>query len=488
MYMKLFDRLSAPLATTSLALLALSATCLISGCAVTARGPLNETPKTTQLPALEKPAAIGEDEGIDDEYLGVNGKPLLVSTALSTSDPLPNLAVKRVSFSNVALYDVIRTVTDGMDLAMTVSSDHPDAQILRRHVTARWLSGPLPEILDDLSQKYGFFWSYRNGTLHVEADRQFITNIPPVNELFESLPTMLKTLGAQDVFLDKTNRTITFRAGRAVYDRIAQYLKYVRENKSLIVYDTYIWEVRLNDESQLGVNWRSLPVGPLSDAGGSGAKVANATTALSLSEATGLTNGVGVGMTFAGSRFSMNVLLNFLRAQGTLNALSQPKVQVLSGGKAFVKRDISTGYVSRISPSTAANGLILPGAVETAQISTGIFVTLSGDVSDGTVYTDINVKVSDLLAMQPVDAAGTVIGLPKTATSEVNTLVRSRPNDVILLAGIQIQRTSEDGFGLPSGTGKIGLPTRLSRQAERSELVIVLRPRIKRFVQKGEDK
>jgi hypothetical protein len=84
--------------------------------------------------------------------------------------------------------------------------------------------------------------------------------------------------------------------------------------------------------------------------------------------------------------------------------------------------------------------------------------------------------------MQPVTMAGTTIELPKTSSSEVNTLVRSRPNDVILLAGIQIQRSNNDTLGLPGPGGRLVLPTRSEKSVERSELVIVLRPRVKRFV------
>jgi cell division septation protein DedD len=319
--------------------------------------------------------------------------------------------------------------------------------------------------------------------LHIAADRQYIVPVPPIADLFESLPIMVKTLEGTDVFLDKSARMITFRAGSQAFYKIKSYLEMTRKNRSLIVYDTYIWEVILNDGSKMGIDWGALP-------GASAATSFTAGPTSALPSATGLFNaglvnaasgGTGLALSFAGSRFSMNLLIDFLRSQGTVNSLSQPKIQLLSGGKASLKDEIATTYVSRIGSASISAGTVIPGSVETSQVKTGVNLEVTGDVSDGTIYSDISLRVSDLIGMGSATVSGSTIALPKTSSREVQTHVRAKPGDTILLAGIQYDKL----YGaLNSGLGVVK-----SNQADvmRSELIIVMKPRIKHFVPMGTD-
>jgi MSHA biogenesis protein MshL len=329
-------------------------------------------------------------------------------------------------------------------------------------------------VLDKLAESYGFYWRYKDGMLNITADRQYVAPVPPVADLFESLPIMVKTLGGTDVFLDRSARMITFRAGSSSFSKIKNYLEIMRKNRSLIVYDTFIWEVILNDGSKMGIDWGALPGNVPATALTSG--VANATDFASAGLVNATSGGTGLALSFAGSRFSMNLLIDFLRSQGTINSLSQPKIQLLSGGKATLRDEIATTYVSRIGSASISSGTVIPGSVETSQVMTGVTLEVTGDVSDGTIYSDISLRVSDLIGMGTAVVSGTTIALPKTSSREVQTHSRAKPGDTILLAGIQYDKLSSS---LNSALGVVR-----SQQSDivRSELIIVMRPRIKQFV------
>ena len=420
--------------------------------------------------------AAGDDSG--DDVISTLGRPVLVASPLEKSDPLPIHRVPWMSFVDAPLQDVLQTVTSDARLSLAVVWDNPAAKISRSSVTMNNLSGDLATVLNKLAESYGFYWRHKDGMLHIASDRQYVTPVPPVADLFESLPIMVKTLGGTDVFLDRSARMITFRAGSQSFDKIKNYLELLRENRSLIVYDTYIWEVVLNDGSKMGIDWGALagsvPATALTM--GPSAALPAATGLGSIGLVNAVSGGTGLSLSFAGSRLSINTLIDFLRSQGNINSLSQPKIQMLSGGRATLKDEIATTYVSRVGSPTISGAAVVAGSVETSQVKTGVTLEVAGDVSDGTIYSDIAIRVSDLMAMGAATVNGSTISLPQTSSREVKTHVRAKPGDTILLAGIQYDKLNS--------TVNTGLGVLRSAQADvqRSELVIVMKPRIKHFV------
>jgi len=460
----------------------LSAPLLLSGCASDmARAPLPDKARVEKLgPLALPPKAIGLGDDGDDQGADVisTQRSDLIPTALDDSDPLPQYHVPWLSFVNTPLQDVLQAIIADSKLSMGIVWDTPASKISRSSVSMTRLSGDLRVVLDKLAESYGFYWRYKDGMLNITADRQYVAPVPPVADLFESLPIMVKTLGGTDVFLDRSARMITFRAGSSSFSKIKNYLEIMRKNRSLIVYDTFIWEVILNDGSKMGIDWGALPGSVPTTALTSG--VANATDFASAGLVNAASGGTGLALSFAGSRFSMNLLIDFLRSQGTINSLSQPKIQLLSGGKATLRDEIATTYVSRIGSASISSGTVIPGSVETSQVMTGVTLEVTGDVSDGTIYSDIALRVSDLIGMGTAVVSGTTIALPKTSSREVQTHSRAKPGDTILLAGIQYDKLSSS---LNSALGVVR-----SQQSDivRSELIIVMRPRIKQFVPRND--
>jgi cell division septation protein DedD len=446
------------------------------------RTSIETKPKVDKLAPLTMPSnAIGMESGDDDtgsDIISTQSRQELIPTPLTDSDPLPPYVVPKFSFADAPLQDVLQVVIRNSGVGLSVAWDTEASKISRSSASMNQLGGDLTSVLNTLADSFGFYWRFKEGMLHITTDRQYITPIPPIADLFDSLPIMVKTLGGTDVFLDKSGRMVTFRADSLAFFKIKSYLDITRKNRSLIIYDTYIWEVVLNDGSKMGVDWGSLTgpgTGTSLTAGPSSALPA-ATNLLTAGLVNATSSGTGLALSFAGSRFSMNVLIDFLRSQGTVNSLSQPKIQMLSGGKAALKDEIATTYVSRVSSSTVSAGTVIPGSVETSQVRTGIALEVSGDVSDGTIFSDIALKVSDLITMDSATVNGNTITLPQTASREVSTHVRAKPGDTILLAGIQYDRVNG---AINSG---LGIVRSARSNAARSELIIVMRPRIKHFV------
>lgn len=470
-----------------LSTMACAAVIALSGCAVNRPVDVPNI-KPSPIKLVEPKKTIGLSA--QDEELLVQGADIGAPLALDAGDPLPDLAVPTLTFSNARAVDVLDAISQATGVPITFV-DESDA-VKGRKVSVRNLSRHLPQLMTELSDLLGFFYTYENGTLKVTSGQQYIVPVPPVNDLMASLPQMVSHLGATQVFLDKSSRTLTYEASKAVNKRVSAYLKYVRDNSSLIVYDVYIWDVSLSDASAMGIKWNQLqfgfgPMGPKGTRIGSnnitgGSLGGDSAGALGGASSSG---GLGTEIVYSGSTFSLDVLLNFLKTQGTVTAISQPRLALVSGGTAQFEDGQTIQYVSRMGAVVGTNTTL--SSSETDSIFTGLQMGMSGDVSDGTVFSDVNVSLGQLIRFNSFASVdGSTQQLPQTSTQQVKTKVRARSGDTILLAGVNTIQYSGNKTGIPGlpGTGSTMLTSTDNSNARR-ELVMVLQPRVIKFKHAG---
>lgn len=434
-------------------------------------------------PVAAKPTkAIAQEQnssGID--YITTDGGMLQILDAEPAGDPLPSVRLENISLSNASTYEIMRALLWGTNISFNVVNDSPDGDAHASGISAVNISGSLSDVLDQLSRTAGFYYFYRQGILTIRPDRQYVVDLPPIDDMMESMSGMVKHLGATDVMLDRPGKLLSFRASRSVFERISSYINHIRNTRSLIVYDSIIWEVVLSDGSQQGVAWNKFQwrnpqtgttYGITSDAALTGA-----------AQALPIAGGIGFSAIFNGGRVAIDILASFLETQGALRTVSQPKLSMVAGGKASWRVGNSTTYVSKVGTTTGTS--ISQTTVETAQLLTGLDLLINGDVYDGTIFTDIRLRLNDLLRFAPYSALGTQLSLPQTANRDLETLVRARPGDTIMLAGINIDRSSNDAAGM-FGKETIAIPTSVSASKNRSELIVVLQPRLIRFASKSD--
>jgi len=459
-------RLVAPV--TTLLIAALISACMTLPRPVTVPGEM-KTLEPLQLPPPADVVGLGPT---GEDSIEVGSEAMFVSTPMDDSDPLPDIKIKGLSFANASPYDVMRVVLAGTDISFTIRNEAANSSVMRHSVSAVNMSGKLSRVLDQLSDSVGFYWTYKNGVIDVTPDNQFIANLPPSNDVFESLPFMLKTLGATDIFLDKTSRTVAYRATKVAQRKVSSYLDHIRKTRSLIVYDTFIWEVILSDASNMGIQWNKF-----------NASKVMPSSQFALTTSGGQANNaaaIGLGVVYNTSAFALDLLAQFLQSQGTLQNISQPKLMMINGGTAQFRNGVTTNYVSQVGSTT--NGAATTTSVTTASVLSGIDLKISGDIFDGTVNTQVQLALNDLQAFNQFTALGTDLKLPQTANREISTVIRSRPRDTIMIAGINIARSQNDAAGLPGSGGMIAAATSRVKSAERSELVIVMRPRVIKFI------
>lgn len=395
---------------------------------------------------------------------------MFLSSPIVDSDPLPDdIMVSGLSFENASPYDVLRTVLSGTGISLTIRNEAASASVLRHSVSAVNVGGKLSRVLDKLSDSVGFYWSYKNGGIDVTPDNLFIANIPPFSDVFDSLPPMLQILGATNVFVDKTSHMATFRATRVAYERIDSYLKHIRDSKKMISFDVHVWQVVLDGAHSDGIQWDKLKD-----------EIASSNLNKHQTSPNFAALGSGFSSTFGRGELSIDVLTNFLSKQGRIHAISQPKLSMISGGKSTFRVGNTTVYARAVGTDTASG--VARTTVTTAQALSGIDLTVGGNLDGETVFTDIQMKLNDLLRFNSFSANGISVQMPQNANRELSTQAHIRPGDSLLLAGINIANSEASGpIKDAKETNTMTLPNSMAESSRRTELVMVFRPSVLSF-------
>jgi hypothetical protein len=452
---------------------------LVQGCASLPRPPA--TPQTGMLKSPEtKTIDDGGNEAQLDIDAGFGSDDIFLLRPMVDSSRLPNVRVHGLNVTESGVYDALRLVLKDTDIALNIEGGSHGSERFGA-VAAFDVKGSLAEVLDSLSESIGFFYAYRKNTLFIQQEQQFVVELPPAlsEDNTAGLANTLQFLGAKDPYIDRLNRSLVFHANRPSLAKIEGYLQKIRNTRSLIIYDVNIFQVDLKDNSDTGIQWNKLgwagtpgqaakPASSATDTASSGPAIGNA--------ATGTLSSLGLGLVLSSSRFSIDMLINFLQTQGNVKAISRPRLAVISGTKGSLRVGQSTTYVSKVGTnfSTSVNQV----TTETRDLKTGLDLTLFGDFSDNTVYTRIGLAISEIVSLSKFTALGTDLTLPTTADREINTVVRARPGDMILLGGITIDRDASDARRGLSQNGR-------SDSVTRSELVLAMKAKVVYFRGKG---
>lgn len=423
----------------------------------------------------EAPIPLKDELPAEAATLGASEAPVielaagaLLPRALEPSDALPEREIgagNPINLSDATFLDALRLVLQGQGIPV-VAELGMDTQ--RLNVID--LKGSLSQVLDRLSAGAGLYYSYQDGLLRVSGDRSFVVTMPPLldDATYEEISKTVEMLGANAVRVDRGGSVVTFRANRRAYEQIRRYFETIRSQKALIVYETHFWEVALTDQRQLGINWNKFQVKP-------------GPTSLSLTGGSQITDSLGLGFVYSGARLSIDMLASFLQTQGTVSSRSNPQLALIGGHEATIRVGQITRYVKQIGSTTTGTGIV-QNTVDIGALPSGVDLTLQGDMVEDTVWSHVRLDVSDVTRVDTVQigAQGQSINLPQTSNRLIDTIVRARPGDFIRLGGFIQTRDALQRGGIPTGLDYL-FPKSLNDEATRTELVVVLRPRVIRF-------
>ncbi len=248
---------------------------------------------------------------------------------------------------------------------------------------------------------------------------------------------------------------------------VEKFLARVEETVQRQVFiEAKIVEVSLNDNFQLGVDWRLIPNIMNMGVGGFVRQSLTGTTNFPA------TNAIQVGV----ANTDFNALVDALSTQGKVEVLSSPRVSTLNNQKAIVKAAIEDVYFD----VTVAAGTPPITTATPKYITIGVILDVTPQIdADGTIIMDIHPSVTERVSTATFKDTGQQA--PIISVRETQTIVRVRDGQTILIAGLMQSKESEQLNGLPClmnipVAGQAFRQTR--RDKTKSEIVILITPNL----------
>ena len=289
-------------------------------------------------------------------------------------------------------------------------------------------------------------------------------------------PNVTTTMLGQDVrvMADRINNTLLIHATPAEYDRIASTLKRLDVQRAQILIEASIVEVTLGDGLEYGLQWAfnggvgdgrsgTGVLGPLSTARGLSPSAPPAANAFTYT----LRNAAG----------NISAVLTALANKSLIKVMSSPSLMVLDNHTAAIQ----VGSQQPVNTGTTISGTGNFTSTNIQYKDTGVMLGVTPSVSAGDLVTlDIDQIVTDL---GNDSASAATAGYPTFLQRQINSKVAVRSGETLVLGGLIKDSATSGKAGLPllSSIPVVGaLFGRHKNTAERTELLVILTPRVLR--------
>ncbi len=412
------------------------------------------------------------------QYLPLGEDVLLPES--EAGDPLPSKVVGPFELRNETLAGALQLVMDGTDIPVSFET----SRSLENTVTVTNLKGPINEVVQQICGLADLYCSYERGVLNVKDTQIFTVSIPPIaatdqiGQLMTNVSGAIAEITGSAPIADPSTRTIVYRASERTAEVAKRYFQRLRQNTALIVFETYIWEVSLNAGNSTGINWSYFET------------LGKYNLGLSLSGAplADLGEPVSIGLPTTGDvNLTTGDVFRFISDYGAVKTISQPQITVLAGSEARLRVADTQNYLASVSQTTTDGGTTSTSTT-TDSVDSGFTLVIGSNWDNATVYGNINILLQEVRGIDTFTASGedgdgTRVQLPTTSERELQTQVRVRPGDSLLIGGLVRERDSLDANG--PGINEPIIPKSRTAQTANVELVFLLKPRVIVFTPKA---
>lgn len=435
-------------------------------------------PQLPEIPAADETVRGEDDPAVVTLKVGSG----LRERQLGRSDDLPaRILIPTTNLQQVPVVAALEAVLSGTDISLSYAGTKFDDRL----VTLLNLSGPLPKVVQRICAAARIFCTAREGNLELKEQQSFIIELPPIERALtsgnggkanNSIVEAISRLAGSKAEADEAGGNLIYTTNVEGQERVSNYLEQLRNGRPLVVLQMYIWEVSLDSQASRGINWKDLKI---AEFGGNYEQIGlNSATAFSA-----ITGGVSMGAVLSG-KISATVVANFLSTQGAVQTLSNPQLTFVSGSAAEFRVGGTRSYVSSVGQltntvagTTTGSTGVGTNTVSTDKLETGLKINVNGSYEAGVIFSTLAVAITDLVKIESVTAGATTLQLPETTNRDFSTVLRMRPGDNVLLAGMTSSRDdlARDRFNAPLLDG---VPLRSANAARNSELVILMKPAI----------
>jgi general secretion pathway protein D len=306
-------------------------------------------------------------------------------------------------------------------------------------------------------------------TLNSQSDFRFWDNIQ------KEIENILHRDGDQytpaSTTINQEAGLLTVTGTKKQLDRVSRYISKMMErlHKQILI-DAKIIEVTYNNDQTTGIDWSKFQAQLAGNSQG---------------EKTNLINTLRHPNYLVGYNFTMDGLLNFLKTQGKVNVVSNPRILTLNNQPAIINVGEEKNYkFTTGTQTTTTNGTVLSEPqFEVGSTFVGVTLSILPEVSeDGFIILKINPVVSEITERH-LDANGVPSLAPDIKIKQLSSIVKVKNNKKIILGGLIQQRTENKVNKIPllGDIPILGHAFRSNKKVKsKSELIIVMTPKLVR--------
>ncbi len=405
---------------------------------------------------------------------------------------------------------------------------------IKGNVSINAIDQTLPQILKRISRQVSLRYYLDGPNLVVETDRPFIrvyrvdylnmirettTNIgiqtelaeagegstgdssasvqnESSNKFWESLEANIKALvdigksddddeDATNVIVNRETGTISVYASGATHENVQRFIdSVITSARRQVLIEATVVEVTLNDDFQAGVDWAQIAVGD----GWSAAQ--NLLGAGTPGAVPGLGTPPTTTLTYFNSNSDRNIsaAIRALDAFGDVSVMSSPKIMALNNQTSILKVADNRVYFDIEVTTNVTDVAVTESFNTTAKtVPVGFVMNVTPYVtSDDEVILNIRPTITRILRFvadpnPDLAAAGVTSEIPEIQVREIESVLRVANGNTAVIGGLMQDTADQLNQGLPGLHDVKGLGFLFgteSRQLDKTELVIFLRPRV----------
>jgi hypothetical protein len=341
---------------------------MMSGCATTGGfDPVNNKDANTLTPVIQaadmklenqpsvkyreplSPYLIYSDNEFQKYFVPVN---------VNSRNEIPNMLItSNVRLVDYSLHGIMTALTDAAGMSFII-----DREVMSQNAQKSFkLRGSLAEVMEQIARAFDVVYDINGNNISIKKRTEFSVQIPPMNKAAkQAIVQTIQQYGGSNIRFNN-DETIHYVADFAAKQRIDGYLNMVRESKSLVVYDVYVWDVTLDENKSIDWAMYDKLVMSMKDS----TKSMRFTPESSVTMQTNCRENSAIDPTF---------IQTFLSNQGSVKYYQQPDLMLLSGTSE------SVSYTKYMDNSVKK------------QVGRTI-VTLDGDYTGGLVRTKLKLSM-----------------------------------------------------------------------------------------------
>lgn len=295
------------------------------------------------------------------------------------------------------------------------------------------------------------------------------------NELHRILNRPEDNYKATKPIINKNAGLITVSATYKQHQRIEKYINALQKKmQHQVLIDVHMYSVSFSDGSSTGIDWAQIY--SLQNIQGS-FKYGNAADTTTSSD-----NGFSVNIT---GNFDLNEVVKFLKEQGDVSSISNPKILTLNNQPALIT--VGTEFFYKIQASTLSQGSNGGVAAQTQNenvqsVFAGVLLDITPEISnDDTITLKINPSLSQTREeITSTDGENRTIP-PDLDRRQLSSVVIAKDGNQIILGGLINSRRIKKSSKVPLLGDIPGLSFLFSYDSDINtieELVIIIEPHI----------